>query len=163
MATATSLLAHTLPRLDGKPQPLSDYADKVLLVVNTASYCGFTSQYAGLQRLYQQYRPRGLEILGFPSNEFGAQEPAEALQIASFCHDNFGVTFPMFGKTTVTQERANPFHAALAEVTGQWPQWNFHKYVVSRSGAVKSYSSSVEPEAPELVAEIERMLGEGHA
>jgi len=154
------LLRHTLPRLqDGAPQPLGQYSGKVLLVVNTASYCGFTPQYAGLRRLHEELRGRGLVVLGFPCNEFGGQEPADDDGIARFCEDNFRIGFPMFAKTTVTQGNANPFHAALAAAAGEWPRWNFHKYLVDRSASrVLSFGSGVAPDAPELRAAIERLL-----
>lgn len=159
MATA-SLLQHTFPRLqDGTPQALADYAGKVLLVVNTASYCGLTPQYAGLQKLYAERKDRGLVVLGFPSNEFGAQEPGGEAQIADFCQSFYGVEFPMFGKTTVTQGQANPFHRALGEQTGDWPKWNFHKYLIDRSGTqVLSFGSMVAPDSPELLVAIDRFL-----
>jgi glutathione peroxidase len=160
MDTAPSLLQHTFPRLDdGAPQDLSQYAGKVLLVVNTASYCGLTPQYAGLQQLYAGYKERGLIVLGFPSNEFGAQEPGSEQQIAEFCSSFYHVDFPMFGKTTVTEGQANPFHKMLGETTGDWPKWNFHKYLIARNGSeVQSFSSMVAPDDPALLAAIDRFL-----
>lgn len=156
----TALLDHTLPRLDGgAPENLSRYAGKVILVVNTASYCGLTPQYAGLQKLYEDYRDRGFVVLGFPSNEFGMQEPGAEAQIADFCTSFYRVEFPIFGKTTVTQGNANPFHAQLGESTGDWPKWNFHKYLIDRSGMqVLSFSSATAPDDPALRAAIERWL-----
>ena len=160
MGTAPSLLQHTFPRLDdGAPQDLSQYAGKVLLVVNTASYCGLTPQYAGLQQLYAGYKERGLVVLGFPSNEFGAQEPGSEQQIAEFCSSFYHVDFPMFGKTTVTEGQANPFHKMLGETTGDWPKWNFHKYLIARDGSeVQSFSSMIAPDDPALLAAIDRLL-----
>lgn len=160
MGTLPSLLQHTFPRLDdGAPQDLSQYAGKVLLVVNTASYCGLTPQYAGLQQLYAGYKERGLVVLGFPSNEFGAQEPGSEQQIAEFCSSFYHVDFPMFGKTTVTEGQANPFHKMLGETTGDWPKWNFHKYLIARNGSeVQSFSSMVAPDDPALLAAIDRLL-----
>lgn len=157
----SSLLDHSFPRLnDATLQSLSEYAGKVILVVNTASYCGLTPQYAGLQNLYARYRDRGLVILGFPSNEFGMQEPGSEAQIAEFCSSFYHVDFPMFGKTMVTQGQANPFHARLGEITGEWPKWNFHKYLIDRHGhEVVSFSSAVTPDDPALTAAIERFLG----
>jgi glutathione peroxidase len=158
---AHSLLQHTFPRLpDGAAQDLSQYADKVVLVVNTASYCGLTPQYAGLQKLYSERKDRGFVVLGFPSNEFGAQEPGSEQQIAEFCSSFYRVDFPMFGKTTVTEGQANPFHKMLGVATGDWPKWNFHKYLINRSGnEVVSFSSMVAPDDPALLAAIDRMLG----
>lgn len=160
MGTPPSLLQHAFPRLDdGAPQDLNQYAGKVLLVVNTASYCGLTPQYAGLQQLYAGYKERGLVVLGFPSNEFGAQEPGSEEQIAEFCSSFYHVDFPMFGKTTVTEGQANPFHKMLGETTGDWPKWNFHKYLIARNGSeVQSFSSMVAPDDPALLAAIDRLL-----
>lgn len=160
MGTLPSLLQHTFPRLDdGASQDLSQYAGKVLLVVNTASYCGLTPQYAGLQQLYTGYKERGLVVLGFPSNEFGAQEPGSEQQIAEFCSSFYHVDFPMFGKTTVTEDQANPFHKMLGETTGDWPKWNFHKYLITRNGSeVQSFSSMIAPDDPALLAAIDRLL-----
>jgi glutathione peroxidase len=155
-----ALLDHSFTRLDGGPtESLERYAGQVILVVNTASYCGLTPQYAGLQNLYERYRDRGFVVLGFPSNEFGMQEPGTEAQIADFCTSFYRVDFPMFGKTTVTQGQANAFHAALAEKTSDWPKWNFHKYLIDRSGSeVLSFSSTTLPDDPALIAAIERML-----
>lgn len=156
----SALLQHTFPRLqDGVAQDLSQYTGKVLLVVNTASYCGLTPQYAGLQKLYAERRDQGLVVLGFPSNEFGMQEPGSEQQIAEFCSGFYHVDFPMFGKTTVTAGQANPFHAMLGETTGDWPKWNFHKYLIDRDGKeVLSFSSAVAPDDPALLAAIDRLL-----
>ena len=157
---AHPLLQHTFPRLqDGAAQDLSQHAGKVVLVVNTASYCGLTPQYAGLQKLFDERKDRGFVVLGFPSNEFGAQEPGSELQIAEFCSSFYHVDFPMFGKTTVTEGKANPFHKMLGEATGDWPKWNFHKYLIDRSGnEIVSFASMVAPDDPALVAAIDRML-----
>ncbi len=155
-----ALMQHTFPRLqDEKPQNLCQYAGKVVLVVNTASYCGFTSQYKGLEALYDRYRERGLVVLGFPSNEFGSQEPGNNKQIADFCENTFGVKFPMLAKTSVSGKNPNPLYQQLAAKTGQQPAWNFHKYLVARDGrAVKSHASAVDPQDRTLVAQIEQML-----
>jgi glutathione peroxidase len=146
-----ALLQHTLPRLqDEKPQSLCQYAGKVALVVNTASYCGFTPQYAELERLQQQLGARGLVVLGFPSNDF-AQEQGSNRDIADFCANTFGVKFPMFTKTSVTGGLAHPLYQQLARQSGQRPAWNFHKYLISRDGRrVLSFASSVSPDSPEL-------------
>lgn len=157
-----ALLDQRFQRLqDEAPQHLCRYAGKVALVVNTASYCGFTGQYKGLEELYARYRDRGLVILGFPSNDFGGQEPGDAKQIAELCYNTYGVQFPMFGKTSVTGPHANPLHAALIRATGEAPQWNFHKYLIDRKGKpIASYSSQIAPNARSLVTAIEKALGE---
>jgi glutathione peroxidase len=154
------LLQHTVDRLqDEKPQSLCQYAGRVLLVVNTASFCGFTSQYAGLEALQRRYAARGLVVLGFPSNDFGRQEPGNNQAIADFCENTFGVRFPMFTKVAVTGRDAHPLYRQLAVRTGQTPQWNFHKYLVARDAqTVRSFGSAVEPENPQLVRDIERFL-----
>jgi glutathione peroxidase len=155
------LLQHTFDRLqDEKPQALCQYSGKVLLVVNTASFCGFTGQYQGLEALYAKYKDRGLVVLGFPSNDF-SQESGSNRQIAAFCENTFGVKFPMFTKTTVSGGQAVPFFQQLATQTGQKPRWNFYKYLVSREGqAVKGYSSLTGPDDKALVREIERLLAQ---
>jgi len=155
-----ALLDHTVLRLqDEAPQSLCQYAGKVLLVVNTASYCGFTGQYEGLEALHARYRDRGLVVLGFPSNDF-AQETGSNAEIAEFCANTFGVRFPMFAKGHVRGAQAAPLYRALAAAAdGQTPRWNFHKYLVSRSGrGVGSYGSSVAPDNGALVQAIERQL-----
>lgn len=156
----TTLLDHIFARLNGGPaENLTRYAGRVILVVNTASYCGLTPQYAGLQKLYANYRDRGFVVLGFPSNEFGMQEPGTEAQIADFCTSFYHVDFPIFAKTTVTQSQANDFHIVLGEKTGDWPKWNFHKYLIDRSGSeVLSFSSAISPDDPVLIAAIERFL-----
>ncbi|HSV54656.1 MAG TPA: glutathione peroxidase [Burkholderiaceae bacterium] len=155
-----ALLQYTFPRLqDEKPQSLCQYTGKVVLVVNTASYCGFTPQYKGLEALYGKYKDKGLVVLGFPSNDF-SQETGNNQQIADFCENTFGVKFPMFAKTRVAGKTAVPFYQQLAEQAGnQRPLWNFHKYVLSRYGTVVgSFPSQVEPEDPRLIKEIEKQL-----
>lgn len=156
------LLDAVLPTLlDDKPESLCQYRGKVLLVVNTASQCGYTPQYEGLEKLYKRYKARGLVVLGFPSNDFGAQEPGSNKEIAKFCEANFGVSFPMFGKTSVAKGAVNPFYAKLAASSGAKPGWNFHKYLVDRRGAkALSFDTRVEPADPKFVKEIERLLAE---
>ena len=163
-ASATAcpaLLDHRLPRLqDEVPQDLCRFAGKVLLVVNTASQCGYTGQYEGLEKLHERYGARGLVVMGFPSNDFGGQEPGSNREIANFCFDTFGVKFPMFARSPVKGAGANPFFAALARESGSPPQWNFHKYLVSREGrVVAAFPSAVEPLDRRLLAGIERELG----
>jgi glutathione peroxidase len=153
-------LDHTLARLqDEEPQHLCQYAGRVVLAVNTASFCGYTRQYAGLEQLYGKYRARGFVVLGFPSNDFGQQEPGSAKQIAELCENTFGVRFPMLTKTSVTGPGANPVFAELARQTGSAPQWNFHKYLIGRDGrAIAAYPSSIEPGDRNLARAIERAL-----
>ena len=158
-AACPALLQHSFPRLqDEKPQPLCQYAGKVLLVVNTASFCGFTPQYEGLEKLNARYADKGLVILGFPTNDFN-QEAADSKKIADLCFNTYGVKFPMFSKTTVKGAGANPLYQQLAKATGQAPGWNFHKYLVDRSGKpLASYGSNVDPLSPTLVAAVEKAL-----
>ena len=145
----------------GKPQSLCDFRGKVLVTVNTASYCAYTKQYEGLEALYRKYKERGLVVIGFPSNDFGSQEPGSNKEIAEFCRTTYGVGFPMFEKTSVARLETHPLYATLVKATGQTPQWNFHKYVVDRSGTrVASFASAVEPTQREFVASIERLLAE---
>jgi glutathione peroxidase len=159
-ATCPALLDHSFPGLlDGKPQSLCQYQGKVILVVNTASFCGFTSQYEGLEKLYAQLKDRGLVVVGFPSNDFGEQEPGSDQQIADFCRLTYGVEFPMMGKTVVKGAEANPFYQQLAKITGSRPRWNFHKYLISRDASqVVAYSSFTKPEDADLLKKIEEFL-----
>ncbi|MDW5441057.1 glutathione peroxidase [Polaromonas sp. SM01] len=158
-AACTPLLQHSFLRLqDEKPQSVCQYSGKVLVVVNTASFCGFTAQYEGLEALYAKYRDKGLVVLGFPSNDF-AQETGSNKEIADFCENTFGVKFPMFAKSGVSGKAANPLFKQLADTTGSAPAWNFHKYVISRDGqGVRSFSTRVDPKDPAFVAEIEKRL-----
>jgi glutathione peroxidase len=161
-AACPALLAHTLPRLqDERPVDLCDHAGQVVLVVNTASQCGFTPQYKALEALSDRYRARGLVVLGFRSNDFGGQEPAANAQIAEFCENQFGVRFPMFAKSVVRPGRGqvNPLYVGLAQKSGTPPQWNFHKYLIDRRGeTVSSHLSEVDPLGPDFVREVERLL-----
>jgi len=158
-AACPPLLDLTLPSLTDRPTPLCQFAGRVVLVVNTASHCGYTPQYEGLEALYRRFREKGLVVLGFPANDFGAQEPGSNNEIATFCEINYGVSFPMFAKTGVIARNANPFYASLAAKTGERPAWNFHKYLIDRSGEkVLSFDSRVEPGDPALVGTIERLL-----
>ncbi|UDM50251.1 glutathione peroxidase [Cupriavidus sp. MP-37] len=157
--TCPASLNFTFPRLqDDAPQNLCQYAGKVVLVVNTASYCGFTPQYEGLEALYAKYNARGLVVLGFPSNDF-SQEPGSQKEIADFCYNTYGVKFPMLGKSHVRGSEANPMYALLARQTGTAPKWNFYKYLIGRDGkVVASYGSRTTPDDKELVAKIESLL-----
>jgi glutathione peroxidase len=156
-----ALLQHRFNRLqDEKPQDLCQYAGKVLLVVNTASKCGFTPQYEGLEALHARYAARGLVVLGFPSNDFGGQEPGSEKEIADFCFNTYGVRFPMFAKSVVKGPQANAFYRALGKAVGDEPMWNFHKYLVDRQGRVAgSFGSMVGPLSPRLVGAVEKALG----
>src|SRR6266481_8243345 len=143
MAACPSLLDRSMQTLDERNQSLCEYTGKVLLVVNTASQCGYTPQYDGLEALYRKYKAKGLVVLGFPSNDFGGQEPASNKEISTFCVNEYAIDFPMFAKTEL---KANPLYADLARATGQVPRWNFHKYLVDRTGArVESFGTPVEP------------------
>lgn len=155
------LLNKTFPRLqDEKPQSLCQYGGKVLLVVNTASYCGFTDQYKGLEALHAKYKDRGLVVLGFPSNDFGNQEPGSGKDIADFCTNTYGVKFPMFAKSSMRGDQANPLFTELSKASGTRPKWNFYKYLVGRNGQViDSYSSLTAPDDRDLVRDIEKALG----
>jgi glutathione peroxidase len=157
-----AILDYRFNRLqDEAPQDLCQYAGKVVLVVNTASYCGFSPQYKGLEALYAKYGPKGLVVLGFPSNDFGQQEPGDSKQIADFCYNTYGVKFPMFAKSSVTGDNANPLHKALTRISGTRPKWNFYKYLIDRKGTVvKSYSSLTAPDDQGFIADIEKALAE---
>ena len=159
-AACVPLLQKTFLRLqDEAPQNLCQYQGKVLLVVNTASYCGYTSQYEGLEKLFANQASRGLVILGFPSNDFGQQEPGNSKQIADLCYNTYGVKFPMFEKSGVVGSGANALYRELTAATGKSPQWNFHKYLIGRNGQVlASYPSSTAPNDPKLLADLQRAL-----
>ena len=159
-AECPPLLNHSFPALqDGKPMPLCQYAGKVILVVNTASFCGFTSQYEGLEKLYARLKDKGLVVLGFPSNDFGEQEPGSDKEIADFCRLTYGVEFPMVAKTTVKGRDANPFYLKLAEITGSRPKWNFHKYLINRDATqFFAYTSFTKPDDGHLLKKIDEFL-----
>jgi glutathione peroxidase len=161
-ASCPPLLRYTFNRLQtGEPQSLCQYEGKVLLVVNTASYCGYTHQYEGLEAMYRKYRDRGLVVVGFPSNDFGAQEPGTNAQIAEFCRATYGVQFPMFEKSNVSGIKSNPLFTELATKTGSAPKWNFHKYVIDRDGVpVAAFASKVTPDDASLTSLIERLLAQ---
>jgi glutathione peroxidase len=155
------LLNQKFTSLQGKPQDFCSYSGKVVVVVNTASYCGFTEQYKGLQTVYDKYKDKGLVVVGFPANDFGKQEPGSNAEVADFCERTYKVKFPMVEKTSVLEGQANPLHEALFKATGERPKWNFHKYLIARDGrAVLSFGSKVVPESPEFVAQIEKLLAE---
>src|SRR3954471_10000318 len=152
------LLDKTFDSIFEKPESLCQYSGKVLLVVNTASQCGYTPQYDGLEALYRKYRDRGLVVLGFPMNDFGGQEPGSNKEISQFCVNEYAIDFPMFAKSDL---KANPLYADLVRASGQSPRWNFHKYLVDRRGErVQSFGTRVEPNDAKLVNAIERLLEE---
>lgn len=159
-ACPTSLDFSFRPLLASAPVHLcEEYAGKVVLVVNTASQCGFTPQYEGLEKLYQEFGARGFVVLGFPSNDFGGQEPGSEADIQKFCRSIYGIEFPMFEKTSVKKGSANPLFAHLAAVTGTAPRWNFYKYLIDREGrVVKAYSSITGPASGRLRRRIEGLL-----
>ena len=159
-AACPTVLNQKFNRLqDEAPQDLCQYAGKVVLVVNTASFCGYTSQYEGLEALYAKYSRKGLVVLGFPSNEFGKQEPGTSKEIADFCYNTYGVKFPMFAKSSVTGANPNPLYASLIKATGKTPSWNFHKYLIGRDGKVlEHFPSKVTPDDKKLVGQIEKAL-----
>jgi glutathione peroxidase len=157
------IYALSVKTLEAQPAPLSQYRGQVSLVVNVASACGYTPQYAGLERVYTKYKPKGFAVLGFPSNDFGRQEPGSPEQIREFCVSKYRVDFPMFEKvqTKAGPEQA-PIYASLEQAVGTLPSWNFGKYLVSRSGRVlKFFPSKVDPEDAELTQAIESALAEG--
>ena len=162
IAAGDSLLDQDFRRLasDEVVNLADEYGDKVLLIVNTASKCGNTPQYDGLEKLYQEYGDKGLVVLGFPSNDFFGQEPGTEEEIQEFCRLTYKVKFPMFEKVTVKEGKAHPFYDALAEAAGTYPTWNFHKYLVGRDGKViREFSPRTQPYDEKLVAEIEAALG----
>lgn len=155
---AGSLFDLSATSIDGKPTPLSTWKGEVVLVVNTASECGFTPQYAGLEKLYGEYHGRGFTVLGFPSNDFGGQEPGTAAEIKTFCEKRYKVTFPMFDKVATKGSDQSPVYAFLARDKGE-PRWNFHKYLVGKDGkVVAAFPSSVAPDSPELRKAIDAAL-----
>jgi len=157
--SADSLYSLKTTTLQGQPADLSQYSGKVALVVNVASHCGFTPQYAGLEKLYEELKDRGFVVLGFPSNDFGEQEPGSPDEIVSFCKKNYGVTFPLFSKlVTKAGPEQSPVYSLLGR-SGSLPSWNFGKYLLDKEGRVVQYfSSNVTPESPELRQAIEKAL-----
>jgi glutathione peroxidase len=180
---AETLSAIPLTRIDGKPDSLGEHAGNVLLVVNVASKCGLTKQYDGLEKLYDSYKDKGFEVLGFPANDFGAQEPGTNDEIVEFCKVNYGVSFPLFEKADVTGPGKQPLYAALTEAVPEkqgdatgWRErlrgygmtptedpevlWNFEKFLIARDGSVAArFSPAMTPEDPALVSAIEAELG----
>ena len=161
-AASDDIYGFSAESLGGAPVRLDQYRDKVLLIVNTASECGFTPQYKGLQDIYQEYAARGFEVLGFPCNQFGKQEPGDAAQIGSFCEKNYGVSFPMFAKIEVNGANAHPLYKYLKDKSPgllgiEAIKWNFTKFLVDRNGnVVKRYAPQTKPEA--ITDDIEKLL-----
>ena len=158
-----ALLDQTFRPLAGKSAVnlQKQYGGKVLLVVNTASKCGFTPQYDGLEALHTKLKGRGFAVLGFPSNDFMGQEPGSEKDIKEFCRLTYGVKFPMFEKVSVLGDKATPFYKSLTEITGVAPGWNFHKYLIDRKGnVVANFGSRVKPNDPEMLAQIEKLLAQ---
>jgi glutathione peroxidase len=159
-APGREVLTGTQPLLNGDPQRLSEYRGEVVMVVNTASECGFTPQFGALEELYREKRSDGFVILGFPADDVAGQEPLSDEEIAKFCEANFGVSFPMFAKTKVVGEEANPVFRALAAEAGE-PTWNFNKYLLDRRGRVVArYDASDAPNDPELLERLDALLAE---
>jgi glutathione peroxidase len=155
-----AILDHKFANLMDEPVSLCQFSGKVLLIVNTASECGYTPQYEGLEKLYRRYRDKGFVVLGFPANNFGGQEPGSNKEIAQFCRVNYGITFPVFAKTSVVGANANPLFRELAAQTSKPPRWNFHKYLLEQAGKpVAAFESAVEPEDRQVTAQIEKLLG----
>src|SRR5450432_3137680 len=154
------VLNYSFNRLQtGQPESLCQYRGKVVLIVNTASYCGYTHQFEGLEALYRKYKSRGLVVVGFPSNDFGGQEPGSNQEIAEFCRLTYGVEFPMFEKSSVSTIDTNPLYSQLVARTGQSPKWNFHKYLLDRDGkTITSFGSRIEPDDRALVSTLEKLL-----
>lgn len=158
LTAANNVHEFTLNSIDGKPAPLSAYKGKVLLMVNVASQCGYTPQYTGLESLYRKYKDKGLVVVGFPANNFGAQEPGSDAEIKQFCSRKYDVTFPMYSKISVKGSDAAPLYQFLQEKGGP-VKWNFTKFLVDANGnVVKKFDSGVAPESPELIGEIEKAL-----
>jgi glutathione peroxidase len=153
------ILNHEFSTLMDEPVSLCQFGGKVVLIVNTASECGYTPQYDGLEKLYRRYRDKGFVVLGFPANDFGGQEPGTNKEIAQFCQVNYGITFPVFAKTAVIGAKANPLFRELAAKTGKPPRWNFHKYLLDKSGRpVVVFESAVEPEDRRITSQIEKLI-----
>ena len=160
-STMAGVLDHSYRQLAGQQRVnlAEAYRGQVLLIVNTASKCGFTPQYEGLEAMHQKYSAKGFAVLGFPSNDFMGQEPGTEEEIQEFCTLTYGVKFPMFEKVVVRGAEATPLYVELARAAGEQPKWNFHKYLVGRDGTVVgSFGSRVKPDDPALVAAVERAL-----
>lgn len=155
------VLGHNLRLLNSDEQvrPCDAYAGKLLLIVNTASECVYTPQYGGLQTLHERYKDKGLVVMGFPSNDFGNQEPGNEKQVYKFCFNTKSIRFPMFAKTRVKKNNADPLYRDLGEAAGRYPRWNFHKYLVGPDGnVIANFSSRIEPLSQKITSVIEENL-----
>jgi glutathione peroxidase len=162
-ANSQSLHDFSLTGIDGKPMPMEQFKGKAVLVVNTASECGFTPQYENLEALWQRYKDKGLMVVGVPSNDFGAQEPGQATEIAQFCKINYGVTFPLADKTVVKGTDAHPLYQWAGEKAGMMgrPKWNFHKYLFAKDGTfVDWFSTQAKPDGPKITKAVEAALAQ---
>jgi glutathione peroxidase len=164
-ALAASIYDFTLPSIDGKPMPLADFKGKVVLVVNVASRCGYTPQYTALESLYEKYKGQGFVIVGFPANNFGAQEPGTNQEIKTFCSRTYNVTFPMYSKVSVKGDDQTPLYQYLTKQTGSAIagdiKWNFTKFLVDRNGnVVQRFESAVTPDSKEIVTAVEKQLSQ---
>ncbi len=158
LSAASNIYEFTPKSIDGAPAPLAQYKGKVVLVVNVASQCGYTPQYAGLESLYGTYKGQGLVVAGFPANNFGAQEPGSNAEIKTFCTRKYNVTFPMYSKISVKGADQDPLYAYLTNAAGE-VKWNFTKFLVGKDGKViAKFDSAVAPESPELTSAIEKAL-----
>lgn len=157
--TMSTFHSFTMKTIDGKERPLSEYKGKVVMVVNVASFCGYTPQYKELEAVYKKYKDKGFVVLGFPANEFGKQEPGKDEDIAAFCERNYGVTFDLFSKIVVKGEGIHPLYQYLTAQTGEEIGWNFTKFLIDKNGAIAGrYASRVKPDANEIIAKIESLL-----
>jgi glutathione peroxidase len=160
-AMAESAYDYAFKTIDGQPMPMSQYKGKAVLVVNTASFCGYTPQYTGLQSLWEDYKDKGLVVVGVPANDFGKQEPGTAAEIKDFCESKYDVSFPLADKEVVKGDGAHPFYKWAAAKLGpdNVPKWNFHKYLIDAKGdLVAAFPSKVDPKSPELVAAVDKAL-----
>jgi glutathione peroxidase len=156
---ATSVYDFTMRTIDGKEKPLADYKGKVLLLVNVASQCGLTPQYADLELFYRQYKDKGVEVLGFPANNFGAQEPGTDEQIQNFCATQYDVTFQMFSKISVQGEDMHPLYAYLTQTTAKPVQWNFQKFLVSKNGEqIQAFEPVLKVDSPQFLDFLQKWL-----
>lgn len=165
LSAPQSIYDISVTNIDNESFALKKYQGQVMMIVNTASKCGFTPQYEGLEKMYEKYKDRGLVVLGFPSNDFGEQEPGSADEIKKFCRANYGVTFPLFKKDSVSGEKAQPLYKYLTEQTADSLKgkirWNFTKFLVNRKGEViERYGPTVSPSSPSIVRKIEKALAE---
>jgi glutathione peroxidase len=159
MSAASSVYEFTMNSIDGKPVPLAGFKGRVTLVVNVASRCGYTPQYAALEAVYEKYKGRGFVIAGFPANNFGGQEPGTNEEIKQFCSAKYNVTFPMFAKISVKGVDQDPLYKFLTHANGGEIQWNFTKFLVDRNGnVIERFESAVTPDSPEMISAIEKAL-----